>query len=296
MTMSDDLEVYLRELATGNRLYFYPNHGNAGDSLIAFATYRLFEKLGIDYRIIDNWQEFNAHGKTVVYGGGGNLAKSYREARDFIQAHHESAHRLVVLPHTVNGHAELLRRLGNNVEILCREAVSYRYLQRQSPHLKCRLMHDLAFTIDVRDILGTRGKLPTGPLARRWWRDTRRDWRWRLVTPRRFKTGVLNAFRTDGERSNPDLPERNIDVSRRFAFDAFDPVATAYVTRRLLTFIDRFEVIRTDRLHVCIAAAFLNKDVEFYANNYYKCEAVWLHSMKGRFNNVRWMDTSSTPT
>lgn len=284
----DGLESYIAALTDEGLVYFYPNRGNAGDSVIACATYRLFDRLGVAYTTIEDWRNFSSSDKLIVYGGGGNLVDAYKDARQFIELHHRHAKRLVVFPHSVHGHEDLLRDLGGNVEILCREAVSFEYLRSEAPHVKSRLFYDLAFTLSVDSILHDRLDIPSGSLRKRWWRDVRKDWRWRLQTPEQFRRGVLNAFRTDNEKQIERVPMSNFDVSKKFAFDSFGVLAVNYVTKRFFQFINRFSLVRTDRLHVCIAAALLGKEVEFYANRYHKCEAVWEHSFKSRFDNVIW--------
>lgn len=69
---SDHLHQLLRTLSPSEVLYC-PNPGNAGDSAIALATYECFEHLGVSYRYVE-WDEvFDARGKVLIYGGGGNL-------------------------------------------------------------------------------------------------------------------------------------------------------------------------------------------------------------------------------
>jgi hypothetical protein len=47
------IREYLNSLPRNERLYYFANPGNAGDALIAHATYQLFIQLGIDYCIVD---------------------------------------------------------------------------------------------------------------------------------------------------------------------------------------------------------------------------------------------------
>ena len=52
----------------------------------------------------------------------------------------------------------------------------------------------------------------------------------------------------------------------------------------LLRAIDQFASVRTDRLHVAIAAAMLGKTVELYDNSYYKNRAVFDFSLSSLLN------------
>lgn len=67
-----------------------------------------------------------------MYGGGGNLIPAYREGADFIETQHRRAKKLIVLPRTIDGHDELLQSLGSNVDIICREPLSYEHVQGTS--------------------------------------------------------------------------------------------------------------------------------------------------------------------
>ena len=56
----------------------------------------------------------------------------------------------------------------------------------------------------------------------------------------------------------------------------------------MMRFVDRFEQVNTNRLHIAILSALLGKSVNFYANSYGKNHAVYEHSMAQRFSNVKW--------
>lgn len=58
---------------------------------------------------------------------------------------------MVILPHTINTHEDLLQELGNNVEIICREQISYNHVKRLATKANIMLMDDLAFSLDVKD-------------------------------------------------------------------------------------------------------------------------------------------------
>ena len=56
----------------------------------------------------------------------------------------------------------------------------------------------------------------------------------------------------------------------------------------ILSIINKYEVVSTNRLHVCIGAALLNKEVNLYPNSYYKNESIYLMSLKDKFPKVKW--------
>ena len=88
-------------------------------------------------------------------------------------------------------------------------------------------------------------------------------------------------FRTDLESSGRiNIPAENVDLSRKgnHLSDALPFFAE----------INKFSAIYTDRLHVAIAGCLLNKEVHIYPGGYFKNRAVYLSSIKGRFDNVHF--------
>lgn len=96
------------------------------------------------------------------------------------------------------------------------------------------------------------------------------------LTPK-LGVGIGHFMRTDKERSGHiPIPLSNRDISILGA--TFDDTAP---------FIDAINAVRrvhTDRLHVAIVACMLKKKVFLYAGNYFKNRAVYLSSMKDRFD------------
>lgn len=56
----------------------------------------------------------------------------------------------------------------------------------------------------------------------------------------------------------------------------------------MLAYLDQFDQIVTNRLHIGILAGLLHKEVDFYPNNYFKNKAVYEFSMRDQFPHVRW--------
>ncbi len=235
-------------------------------------------------------------GSILLYGGGGNLVLSYRDARDLIAASHARVSKLVILPHTIRGNEDLLSELGPNVDIITREQVSFNHVRQHARKAQVLLMDDLALSLDPRPLLEERvrflqpflsGKLPGKSGRRLLSRLLFHRW---LVRPANSKGDcrILNAFRRDGEAGDIAIPPRNFDLSRMFAFGTDNETVCTLASSMLLQTLDRFSRIRTNRLHIAIAGALLDKDVEFHANSYDKNEAVYRHSL-ARFSKVRWM-------
>ena len=97
-----------------------------------------------------------------------------------------------------------------------------------------------------------------------------------LTTPHRR---IGYHIRTDVESSG-ELPilRENYDVSAAGTeLDAPD---------RLFDEVGKSEVIVTDRLHVCIAAALIGRQVYLFRGNYFKIEAIYKSSLEPYFSNV----------
>ena len=278
--MKQDLETYLTGLKSRGDLYFYPNKGNAGDSLIACAAFELFKRLNIPFhRITDAL--FDARGKVVVYGGGGNLVAGRTEARQFIERHHATAKRLVVLPHTISGHEDLLQKLGSNVDLFAREEVSYEHVQQHAPNANLFLADDLAFGLDVPSVLAADlsrpyRHLPAKQLIRRDIALLREAVRRSLGSMR-----ILNCFRTDKEQTEIRRPIGNMDLSKLFKSSSFSPEQGLLASHMVLRFLNRYDELRTKRLYLGIAGAWLGKSVKFYPGSYFRNEAVYYLARRG---------------
>jgi exopolysaccharide biosynthesis predicted pyruvyltransferase EpsI len=278
----------------GNHPVAYcPNPGNAGDALIAQATFQAFRACGIRYRLVDRLR-FVPQGEVVFFGGGGNLCSYYGDARQFIQRVHRSAGKLVLLPHTIERNEDLLGELGPNVDLICREEVSYRHVQHHAKAANVLLADDMAFVLQLDELF-------QAPLRRPWHRSpliakpglSRRKGRALLAYLRTralaFSTGQLAAFRVDREATALALPRYNYDISAAFTYGVDNEYAVLVATIHLLRLVRACNRLQTNRLHVAIAGALLGREVRFYANSYYKNRAVYEFSMQARFPNVTFV-------
>ena len=214
------IKDYLSKLPRNERLYYFANPGNAGDALIALATYQLFYQLGIDYQIVNGSQPFDPAGKIMVYSGGGNLVQYYDTARKAILEYYLRLKKLVILPHTIQANEDLLARFRDNVDVICREQVSYTHVKQHAPRANVYLMDDMAFSLDAAALLAD-NSFAKDPVPSSWkLRDDLLETflPLRLAFARRFRPGergTLNAFRKD------------IESSRRFPWR--DSVDLAYL-------------------------------------------------------------------
>lgn len=303
-----DILDYLQTLGD-EKVYYCPNPGNAGDSAIALGTYQVFEQADLSYELVRWNEDFDGAGRTMVYAGGGNLRRTYPQARAFIERHHSEAKKLILLPHTIQGHKDLLSQLGSNADIFCRERRSFEWVAQQASGPNVYLSDDLAFRLKDPQAL-TDGDITPGTLSR-WivgWplrRAAERflpggDGKSRIALRPTLKQssralrqlvhgdGHLYAFRTDREKAGASPPASNVDVSWVFAYGTAPQAAARQATQATLTYLDQFERVTTNRLHLCILAALLGKEVDFYANSDFKNEAVYEFSIKDSYSNVRW--------
>jgi exopolysaccharide biosynthesis predicted pyruvyltransferase EpsI len=218
-----------------------------------------------------------------------------------LRALHREARRLILLPHTITDVDVLLAEFGPNVTLICREKVTFNYARAHAPRSEVQLMHDLAFELDLdalmsRKTAGVPYWLPghfafnklTSLRPHCGFAGLAKALRNRSL-PEGRTSATGNFFRTDGESCGWALPADNTDISEHFSFGLAPRGLVDLSAQRFVAAIDTFNVVRTDRLHVAITAGLLGKDVEFYPNNYFKCAAVFEHSIEGKFPNIRWM-------
>lgn len=301
-----DISEYLKELAGKEEVLFFPNPGNAGDSVIAWATFQIFSKAGIRYKIVPRTSAPPA-GRIVFCGGGGGWVSDSGHPRAVVELCHKKAKKMIILPSTITKNTDLLNQLGGNVEIFCRERTSYEHVRTSVSGAKVFLAEDLAFFMDVEDISFAWPESLFQAFMSELLRVTRTNWERRKAPPtvkqlKRFlrrekalfrlrsanSNGVLNCFRTDREKTELALPEDNIDLSRFLSFGVFNETVSFLVTDQMLRFLRQYETIRTNRLHIAIVSALLDKKVDFYPNSYYKNKAVFEHSLKKRSGKVVW--------
>lgn len=234
---------------------FYRFPGNYGDSLIWHGTMKLLEGLDIAVNYVDE-KSVNLR-PTLFIDGGGNLVDYYHNVRNFLERMKDRYQKVIILPHTVYGEKqkELLRNLKNNIAIFCRERMSYEFVSKCAGNCGVYLWHDMAF--------------------------------YNKIDKKESGAGVLNAFRNDVESIKINIPADNIDISQNgYAKKPLD---------QLLHTISPYSVVNTDRLHVAIAATLLGKEVNLFANSYYKNKAVYEYSLK-KYPNIKFIGTTTQTT
>lgn len=300
---------FLAKTLTGPFVYV-PNAGNAGDALMACATYDIFDKFGIKYSEINHaflHDPKGIAGKTIVLAGGGNFNErgynTYAELLPRLQ--HLAAH-VIVLPHTINGNEQILSSLTANVTLICREEVSFEHTQKFAKNARVLLADDMAFNLDIAASLSYRPRYIVSIFRKLITRSIDKKASQSYPRLKDYKNGLLHTlernrsinhshevaylFRQDIESTGIAIPKNNIDASEKFNYGVTSSLKAHYTVHHLLKFLSTYKVIHTNRLHIGIASALLGKDVHLYPNNYYKCRAVYEHSIRQKFSNVIWHD------
>lgn len=305
--MELDLEGFLRSLDDREEALFLPNPGNGGDSFIAAATLQVLRRLGVRHRFVGSREvpSLDGKGRVVLLGGGGNLVPYYSDVRRRLALVHGTARRVVLLPHTIAGNEDLLGALGGNVDLVARDVPSYEHARRHAAGARVWLAHDMTLYASVPELL-RRGRESERPVpllrelareavsARHVIRGRLRAAALRLRRPGFPPTGTergsaLRCFRQDAEARTRRTPRGNADLSALFGWGAASEAAVEAATYHLLRALEPYEEVHTDRLHVALARAAMGKRVHLYPTNTPKVEAVYRHSIRGRFPGVIWM-------
>lgn len=268
----------LRDLRSPRRRILYiANPGNAGDALIASATWQFFEDIGLKptpARVSDM-----RAGDAVIYGGGGNLVPMYQDARVAIEtALRVGVARFVLLPHTVRGHESLLSHLDDRFSVYCRDVATFEHVAGCSSAANHTLAPDMALGIDVERLQRRAAALPA------WWlvcwaglrKDRRRSYQRWLDQSARIRPnagGLLEVYRSDQESARHGGPSE-MDLSGLYCSSLRNRNECDAISAQFLSVIERATKVSTDRLHVGIGGQLLGKQVLLFDNSYGKNHAV----------------------
>ena len=260
----DLLADRLNAVRQGRRVVYMPNTGNFGDGLIDYGARRFFEDQGIDYLRLDMISPFDkglclALGAAdrfldrylFVFGGGGAWCKAADHGFRYVRRQKALTDNLFLFPTTFEHH-----RMAFTFPAFARDRSES--LDFLGSDVFC---HDMAFYLALIS--------PDRVLPDR-------------VPPIR-KFGLL--MRTDVESSGHELGKhpRNYDISAQGSH-LDDPTL-------FLRYIDQFEEVVTDRLHVAIGAALLGKKVTVIAGAYFKIRAIYQSSLRDLFDGVTFVET-----
>lgn len=278
---SEAVAELLTRLSSQDPVKYLPVPGNAGDSFMNVGFYDLARSIDLRFEVIDRSATISKS-DTVVIGGNGNLVPEYTFVAEVLPRLSKSAGTVVMLPSTVREHDLLLAALESNVHLFLREHISFEYCQTVCRGANVLFDHDMAFNADVNS-LKQRGIF-------RGFRPTPKTIALLLalatLRPRALFNRRLDAFRVGKESAVPGRGRLATDVSKLAALGTSTEAESYFAASHFFRAIDRFDEIRTDRLHVAIAATRLGKNTVLYDNSYYKCRAVFEASLS-RYPNVR---------
>ncbi|WP_263810416.1 polysaccharide pyruvyl transferase family protein [Salinibacter pepae] len=286
----------------GEKVWYCPNPGNAGDALIAEGTFQMLERLNIKYNTIHKDQNVNLKGEVVIYGGGGSFTTRYGHVKQFIEKHRGQAKRIIVLPQSIQGNKNFIYSLGGNVDIFARERYSYEHAKKSSKNANVYIDQDMALNIDVQKVIS---KAKCGILCMSLESFVKKMVGYKKGFYVPFKKNmsfcynyisnsiidnddVLNFYRKDSESIMEKVPENNIDVSDLFTTGVFNKHTALASSYFFLKFVNRYSVINTDRLHGAIGSMLLKKEVNFYPNDYHKSVGVYEYSIEGEYDKISW--------
>jgi exopolysaccharide biosynthesis predicted pyruvyltransferase EpsI len=253
----------LREFHAAGASY-YPSVGNLGDGLIQRGAAAFFRELDLQFPIATGLRRESLDGISllVVSGGGGWLGGVYNFWEWLLEPLLGRGGKVLILPSTVSGYREFFARYARQITIFARDPTTFAHLT-SIEGLDVHLGHDLAFA--------------TAPEQFAMYRERRGE-------------RNLNIYRKDGERTGDDIPFESIDLALVVNGIQW---ADADTCDRYLDaaahLISAFERVTTNRLHMAILAAFLDRKVQMLPNSYFKNEGVYVRSLS-RFGNVSFMN------
>lgn len=263
-----DIKEYLKQYKNEEIIYC-PNPGNIGDGLIAFATYCLFDEIGLSYKIV-KLNDFVEPGRIIFYGGGGNLIEGlYEESINFIRNNISNCKEMLILPHTILGFSKFFNESQEKLKIICREEQSYHDLIKGGfSEDKLLIDHDLAFYFAQADFL-------------------RSD----KIIEEAEAIEAFYCFRQDGEKTSNNIPSENFDISLTWNGSIWHNKNLAkFSSLSVASYLQSYQTIHTNRLHIAILSMLLGKHVFLYANSYFKNKAVYEYSISGNYTKATFFD------
>lgn len=270
-------------------LVFVPNPGNAGDAVINLGMYELFNDLGVKWEY--GSYEKNYPGRAIVFSGGGALVDIYPHADNFFRRNHPVCKSLILLPHTVQGYADLVEEMDSRCHLFAREKQSYAFLSahnKRGAHVY--QSHDLAFYLSDRRIAAKPwdwGFLSHPTIRKSWLKMAAKIWFSHLKSPK------LNVIRADVEATSTPVPKENFDLSMMFASGHLrstrmfmNPGVCASTTKAMRMLLRSFSRVSTNRLHIAILSAISGKPVTMMDNAYGKNKNIYDHSIRGFYDQV----------
>lgn len=290
LSLVDIKSLLLDWLGDGHEVIFYPNPGNAGDCLIASATWQLFDEIKLN-PITLNPRDFKPNSK-VILGGGGNLVPQYHATeRGLMRCLEVGVNQCLLLPSTIRGHEELLGKLDSRFTIVCRDMESFKHVSQYTVGVKAFLAPDIAFNLKV-PLLLKRSKSIVHKfklIFDKDWSKWRVVWRRALVYQRNRIADRLLIFRCDVEAKYPPSSNKLADLNEHFMTRCMGRASCDQVSSDIFRLLMDAKAVSTDRLHIAIPSLLLKRPLKVRDNNYGKLSAV-LGLIKSKYSNYELID------
>lgn len=272
-----NLTEFLKELSrSGDRVFYHPNGGNAGDALINVGFYHLADKVQLRYVEVDDQKMDYAENDVVLIAGGGCIVPEWPSVSNYIRRLVKTSARIVVLPQSVSRSDEVLALLRQGDMLILREETSYRYCQKLALECQISLSNDTAFYVDksILELDPGRKVVITG------YKDVIRMLLIRYHELRSRLVGKISAYRCDSEASLEGVDRKIInDLSLVCGFGAQNKKVSTASAFNLLKVISRYKLVETDRLHIMVGSLIAGVSVVAHDNNYGKISGVYDYSV-----------------
>jgi capsular polysaccharide biosynthesis protein/exopolysaccharide biosynthesis predicted pyruvyltransferase EpsI len=241
-----------------DKVFLLKNIGNRGDGLIQEGAIAYFKQYGIEVELIDHYDN-SKYGELLFIVGGGAFCHQWSHMIDAMERMYFKFENIVILPSSFDLSCEKVYNWASNlpkhVSVFCREEESFKQMSQVCKNVYLSI--DTAF----------------------------------YINPSPYKKqghGTLVSFRSDVEscRCLPKIENAHHreDISRGNQED----------WKYLFKTVSNYEIIHTDRLHVAITAALLNKKVTLYSNAYFKNKAMFEYSLK-HYPNINFVELEAIP-
>lgn len=245
------------------------NPGDLDEGFVAYGLFSLLDDMGLNLKATSDLPLDLTGKHTLVFGGGTLIDGSKSYAEDVIRPFLESEGRVILLPCSIGGHEDLFKAYPGQLEIFVREQVSLERLAKLGlPRDRLHLCHDLGFAGDIARLLPPHGSVPGG---------------------------AIQCFRT-GESSLSSLPPDNVDIARAGGSHRhwLTRLGCEAALRPVVQFLSQFSMVETDRLHMAMLGAMLNKNVRLYSAPYSLNRGVYEYSMR-EFDNLELVGRREMP-
>ncbi len=280
-------EPLVNHLKSIGPFLFRPNSGNGGDAVIALSCMEIFDTHGLDWQMYtpDRYEKC----KSIVYSGGATFPQ-YFSLSKFVSSHDDDLKSFTLMPHSFEGHEQLIANMDDRYHLFAREKTTFDYLENTTKGAHCYLSHDVAFSLDVNAF-----KLPTTLPLMLPGQPINFDLQWlfKQITLRRFlRKGIKESlyFRTDSESSgNFNFNKSSVDLSRLIKGKMVTRKQINGIALTFLSVIKRSQKIKTDRLHVGICAGLFGIPCDLYPGINFKINSIHEHSIDDLLSGVRML-------